>query len=224
MKTSEVSYWHNTYKLAGSHGVLYWKGIKCAARRQIAQRGGVLHQNVLISLEVHKWLYSKQMLEVQNRSILQCVNRTTSASTLGSGGKNTAARKLGWSSVKVTVSMWGLWGLDFGITPSLKKVSKKIFCFDHCSVRYNPKEGRFYKTFPYYCLFCMLWIATQTRGTTKTIPVRLHLCLFIILKNILGYFILGSVHLNIFLTEDFCVLWCFLGSLRLLDAIISLQG
>lgn len=39
MRTSEVSYWHNTYKLARSHGVLYRKGINCVVEQQITKGG-----------------------------------------------------------------------------------------------------------------------------------------------------------------------------------------
>lgn len=106
MRTSEVSYWHNTYKLARSHGVLYHKGINCVVEHQITQGGPPSKcaprpegAQAASSCLTHSPVGKQDHICFQHML----------------WGENMPAGKLGRSSIKVTVCTLSLSALSGGI-------------------------------------------------------------------------------------------------------------
>lgn len=119
-KTSEVSYWHNTYKLARSHEVRIEKALtvrrsakSCRVappstrthRPEGAQAGATQQTAVWGAQQKHSSVCKQEHICFQH-----CAQ----------GKKNIVARKLDWSPIKVRVGARSLSPLSAGVIRSLK--------------------------------------------------------------------------------------------------------
>lgn len=139
-KTSEVSYWHNTYKLARSHEVRIEKALtvrrsakSCRVappstrthRPEGAQAGATQQTAVWGAQQKHSSVCKQEHICFQH-----CAQ----------GKKNIVARKLDWSPIKVQVGARSLSPLSAGVIRSSTSEEEKPL--------FTVSVGMFYMIFP----------------------------------------------------------------------------